>query len=47
MCVVEFHSSKNMICVKYITTIELSLENTDLLMFHCNSMSYNWNSLSL
>lgn len=46
-CLVEFYSNKNMVVVKYITNIELNLENTDLLMFHCNYLSEGWEGVSL
>ena len=37
-CHVEFYAAKNMLCVKYVTSIELTIENTDNMTYHCNFM---------
>jgi hypothetical protein len=36
-----------MICVKYITSIELNIENTDTMTYHCNFMGRQWSSVNL
>jgi len=36
-----------LLCVKYVTKIELNIENMDVLMFHCNYMSYQWHNVTL
>lgn len=33
--------------MKYITDIELNIENTDMIMFQCNNISFNWNTVSM
>lgn len=33
--------------VKYITPIELNIENTDLIMFQSNHIAYHWSSVSM
>lgn len=45
--IIEFQATKDLLCVKYVTNIELNLENTDVMVSHCNYMSSNWNNISL
>ena len=44
---IEFISSKGLLIVKYITPIELNLENTDLVMFQCNNIAYHWSNVNM
>ena len=44
---IEYLAGKGVLSIKYITNIELNIENTDLLMFHCNYLSYSWNNVTL
>ena len=46
-CIIEYHAGRSMICVKYVTSIELNIENNDVLMFHCNYMSTQFDNISL
>ena len=44
---IEYMGGKGVLSVRYVTSIELNIENTDLLMFHCNYLSYNWSNITL
>lgn len=44
---IEFVPSKGLLVVKYITPIELNIENTDLIMFQCNNVAYHWSSVNM
>lgn len=38
---------KGIISVKYTTAIDLNIENTDLIMFQCNSIAFHWSNVSM
>lgn len=38
---------KGLLVVKYVTPIELNIENTDLVMFQSNNIAYHWSSVSM
>lgn len=38
---------KGLLSVKYVTAVELNIENTDLVMFQCNNIAYHWSSVSM
>lgn len=40
-------SNKGLLSVKYVTSIELSIENTDVVMFQCNNIAYHWANVSI
>ena len=40
--VVEYLGSKGLLVVKYVTSIELNIENIDLTMIQCNNIAYYW-----
>lgn len=44
---IEYMPAKGIISVKYITAIELNIENTDLIMFQCNSIAFHWSNVSM
>lgn len=44
---IEYMSGKGIVSVKYITGIELNIENTDLIMFQCNSIAFHWSNVSM
>ena len=44
---IEYIPSKYILSVKYITSIELNVENTDLIMFQCNNIAYHWSNVSM
>ena len=45
--IVELMAAKGLLIVKYITPIELSIENTDLVMFQCNNIAYHWSNVNM
>ena len=44
--VIEYFPHRNLLCVKYITDVEITVENHDALMYHCNNMMLEWNNIS-
>ena len=44
--VIEYFPKRNLISVKYITDVEITVENHDALMYHCNNMMIEWNNVS-
>lgn len=44
---IEYMPGKGILSVKYITSIELNIENTDLIMFQCNSIAFHWSNVSM
>ncbi|CAM5999906.1 unnamed protein product [Sphagnum balticum] len=44
---IEYIPAKGLLCVKYVTNIELNIENTDLVMFQCNNIAYNWSNVTM
>ena len=45
--IIEYISSKGIITIKYVTPIELNIENTDIITFQCNSISYFLSNVSM
>lgn len=44
---VEYMAKRNLISVEYISGIEVSVENTDALIFHCNNMMLELNNVTV
>lgn len=40
-------ASKGVLSVKYITPIQLNIDNTDLIMFQCNNIAFHWSNISI
>lgn len=40
--VVEYIGSRGLLVVKYVTGVELNIENTDVTMLQCNNIAYHW-----
>jgi hypothetical protein len=38
---------KGLLSVKYVTPIELNIENTDMVMYQCNNIAYHWSNVSM
>lgn len=45
--IIEYQTSKSLLVVKYITSIELNIETTDLLMFLCNNIAFHWSYVTV
>ena len=43
---IEYFAKRNVISVKYISNVEINVENNDALMYHCNNMMLEWNNVS-
>lgn len=45
--IVEYSCERSSICVKYVTPMQLNVENSDLLMFQFNNLSFDSSNVSL